>query len=371
MDAKEWEIRSNCGIVSFLRGVLPRFFLGNIIKTPPLNIMKILGIESSCDETAIALVNASGNDFDVEKNIIASQVKIHAKYGGVVPEVAAREHVDVIFPLLLESKISRDGSDIDVIAVTAGPGLVPALRIGVELGKTLAWAWGKPLVGVNHLEGHIYSVWLDKEPHFPALCLLVSGGHTELILMKDHGVYELIGMTRDDAAGEAFDKVAKLIGLPYPGGPEISRKAEQGDSKAIDFPRPMLESGDFDFSFSGLKTAVRNYVLQNPDRSVPNVSASFQQAVVDTLVTKTLRAVKEYKPASVILSGGVSANKHLRETLGEVLSKSFPEISYHVPELKFTGDNAVMIALAGYFRAKEKDFVDPLTLQANPNLRLV
>ncbi|MFC1788141.1 tRNA (adenosine(37)-N6)-threonylcarbamoyltransferase complex transferase subunit TsaD, partial [Patescibacteria group bacterium] len=286
------------------------------------------------------------------------------------PEVAARKHAQIIMPLLLEVGIDPQGSGIDVVAVTAGPGLVPALRIGVELGKALAYMWHKPLVAVNHLEGHLYSNWLEQnKPAFPCLALLVSGGHTELILMKDHGQYELIGMTRDDAAGEAFDKVAKLLGLGYPGGPEISKQAEQGNPEAIAFPRPMLESGDYDFSFSGLKTAVAVYLKANPKHDIADVCASFQAAVIETLVIKTMKAVDKYQPQSVILSGGVSANKKLRDDLGTaVLSRS--GITYHAPDLFLTGDNATMIAVAGYYRALAKDFVDPLVLSADPNLRL-
>ncbi len=333
--------------------------------------MRILGIETSCDETAVAIVTDKGGRFVLEKNQLASQAKIHAQYGGVVPEVAAREHAAIIFDLMEKGEIPHDGAGIDVVAVTAGPGLVPALRIGVELGKALAWAWAKPLVAVNHLEGHVYSVWFEEQkPQFPALCLLVSGGHTELIVMRGHGQYELLGMTRDDAAGEAFDKVAKLLGLAYPGGPEISRAALKGNPTAINFPRPMLESGDFDFSFSGLKTAVRVRREQFPEDTVEDVAASFQQAAIDTLVTKTLRAAQKIQPASVILSGGVSANKLLRETLRDQLTAEMPNVTFHAPELSLTGDNAAMIALAGLMKARRGQYVDPLTLVADPNMRL-
>lgn len=336
--------------------------------------MRILGIESSCDETAIAVVTGEGDRVLIEKNLVASQAALHAKYGGVVPEVAAREHVDVIFPLLLESGIARDGSGIDAIAVTAGPGLVPALRVGVELAKTLAWVWKKPLVAVNHLEGHLYSTF--QAPEFPAIALLVSGGHTEIVLMRGHGQYERVGATRDDAAGEAFDKVAKLLGLGYPGGPAVSKMAEAGDPAAIAFPRPMLESGDFDFSFSGLKTAVAVRRAQFPDDRVEDVCASFQAAVVDTLVTKTRRAVEKHQPKSVILAGGVAANKRLRAALHSHFSGAERDgtkvpVNFYVPDLAFTGDNAAMIATAGYFRAVKNDFTDPLTLVADPNMKLV
>ncbi len=346
--------------------------------------MRVLGIETSCDETAVAVVSDDGGRFVIEKNALASQAQIHARYGGVVPEVAAREHAAFLFPLLVEAGVPRDGEGIDAVAVTYGPGLVPALRVGVEAAKALSWSWKKPLVAVNHLEGHIYSVWFSKfpplpkggsggvafTPLFPALCLLVSGGHTELVLMRDHGVYEVLGMTRDDAAGEAFDKVAKLLGLPYPGGPEISREALLGDASAIHFPRPMIASGDLDFSFAGLKTAVRVYLASQTAVPLADVAASFQQAVVDTLVLKTLHAVAKVSPRSVILSGGVSANRLLRETLGDALREQHPGLSFHVPDASLTGDNAVMIAMCGLMRAKRGEFVDPLTLVADPNARL-
>jgi len=331
--------------------------------------MKILGIETSCDETSVAIVEERGGRFFVEKNLIASQIALHEKYGGVVPEVAARAHVETMMPLLIESGVSPDGAGIDAIAVTAGPGLVPALRIGVELGKTLAWSWGKSLLAVNHLEGHICSVWLNEmQPTFPALALLVSGGHTELILMRDHGVYERLGATRDDAAGEAFDKVAKLLGLGYPGGPIISRMAEKGDARAIAFPRPMLESGDFDFSFSGLKTAARNVILRpkvEGSNAIHDICASFQEAVVETLVTKTKQAAQKYHPVSIILSGGVAANMRLREALQAAFA-----IPVHIPQMKFTTDNAAMIAVAGFFKAQRGDVTDPLKLEADPNMHL-
>ncbi|HAU66631.1 MAG: putative tRNA threonylcarbamoyladenosine biosynthesis protein Gcp [Candidatus Uhrbacteria bacterium GW2011_GWF2_39_13] len=340
--------------------------------------MRILSIETSCDETSLAIVAQNEAGFMVEKNLVSSQATIHAQYGGVVPEVAAREHAAWIFPLMQELEIPHDGKRIDAIAVTAGPGLVPALRIGVELGKVLAWSWHKPLVAVNHLEGHLYSVWLETPhpPVFPAVCLLVSGGHTELILMKNHGEYQLLGMTRDDAAGEAFDKVAKLLELPYPGGPMISKIALEGDSTMIDFPRPMFDSPNLDFSFSGLKTAVRLCVeeFQHQGTLDPSVragiAASFQQAVVDVLVHKTLKAVQQTHPKSVILSGGVSANRLLRETLREKLSMLHSDITFHSPPLAFTGDNAAMIGVAGLIKAKRKEFVDPLSLHADPNMSL-
>lgn len=339
-------------------------------------LMRLLGLETSCDETSVAIVTSDDNrSFVVEKNLIASQAAKHAEYGGVVPEVAARCHVNVVFPLLEVAGVPRDGSGIDAIAVTAGPGLVPALRIGVEAAKTLAFVWKKPLVVVNHMEGHIASVFIERgqdlnKIEFPAVCLLVSGGHTELLLMKDFCEYELLGRTRDDAAGEAFDKVAGLLGLPYPGGPEISRIALEGKREAIDFPRPMLKSKDLDFSFSGLKTAVAVYLKGQPiknENDLDDVCASFEQAAIDVLVEKTRRAAEESHPKSIIVSGGVSANLLLREEMKKRLSP----LPVYFPSLEFTGDNAAMIAAAGAWRAARGEFIDPLKLEADPNMRLV
>ena len=340
--------------------------------------MKILGIETSCDETAVAVLEGDGDQVKLIDSLVASQIKDHAKYGGVVPEIAARKHVDVLFGLLEAIGVDRSGSGIDVISVTQGPGLSPALRVGLSAAKTLSVLWNKPIVGVNHLEGHVYSVLLkgtrDKgqgtrtKIKFPAICLLVSGGHTEIVLMKDHGQYELLGQTRDDAAGEAFDKVAKLLSLGYPGGPIVSEKAEQGDSAAIEFPRPMMDSGDYDFSFSGLKTAVLYHLQDNPKDKVDNICASFQQAVVDVLVSKTMKAVKEHKPKCVILGGGVSANKCLRSQLKEQVEQAGLELL--VPDLEHSGDNAAMIAAAGYFQARADKFSDLKDMKAKPNLNL-
>jgi N6-L-threonylcarbamoyladenine synthase len=339
--------------------------------------MKILGIETSCDETAVAVLEGDGDQIKLIDSLVASQIKDHAKYGGVVPEIAARKHVDVLFGLLEAIGVNHDGSDIDVIAVTQGPGLSPALRVGLSAAKTLATLWDKPIVGVNHLEGHVYSVLLEqknvkteelKNLQFPTICLLVSGGHTEIVLMKDYGKYELLGQTRDDAAGEAFDKVAKLLGLGYPGGPIVSEKAEQGDPAAIKFPRPMLDSGDYDFSFSGLKTAVLYHLRDNPKDKVEDICASFQQAVVDVLVTKTMRAVKKYNPKSVVLGGGVSANKQLRSQLKKQVEKAGLELL--APDLEHSGDNAAMIAAAGYFQAQANQYSDLENMTAKPNLNL-
>lgn len=339
--------------------------------------MRILGLETSCDETSVAIIETDGKNFKIEKSLIASQVAKHAEYGGVVPEVAARCHIETVFPLLEAAGVPHDGAGIDVVAVTAGPGLVPALRVGVEAAKSLSYLWGKPLVAVNHMEGHVSSVFLPSlkdgaiqlAPELPAVCLLVSGGHTELLFMKNFCEYELLGRTRDDAAGEAFDKVANLLGLSYPGGPQISKLALEGNREAINFPRPMMaDHNDLDFSFSGLKTAVAVYLKNNSitPPSLQDVCASFEQAVVDVLVEKTRRAINKTKPKSVIISGGVSANLLLRQEM----KKQLTPLSVFFPFIEFTGDNAAMIAAAGYFRAVREEFVDPLTLEADPNLRL-
>lgn len=410
--------------------------------------MLILGIETSCDETAMAILEVTphievkpqyGKKMRVLSNIISSQVKIHAKYGGVFPALAAREHtknIDKVFKLALKGAMLKSAEEIDLIAVTHGPGLAVALVIGVTFAKTLAWKYKKPIIGINHLAGHIYSNWLplsnpgsrlaisppldprlfardndsnsfdapaslDPSPRvgtfddpsggyladlpkiFPALNLIVSGGHTELVLMKNHGQYKVIGETVDDAAGEAFDKIARLLGLGYPGGPLISQEAEKFSKSKIPplvrqivLPRPMINSKNFDFSFSGLKTAVL-YKLKdltsrfNLDEIRPAMAHEAQEAIVDVLTAKTLKAAEKYKPKSILLSGGVSANYRLRTVLKKETEKS--GINYFQPELKYTGDNAAMIALAGYFNyaenKKETNF-SWKTIKVNPNLNI-
>lgn len=337
--------------------------------------MRILGIESSCDETAIAIFDGDGDCGVLTSSIVRSQIDIHEVYGGVVPEVAAREHLEVIAPMLREvggrGVALRD--QVDAIAVTNGPGLAPALRVGVETAKALAWAWGKPLVPVCHLEGHIYASWLGDGavPSFPALALIVSGGHTELVLMKDHGVFERLGETLDDAAGEAFDKVAKMLGLPYPGGPHLEKLAAHGNPKAFDFPRAMLDRDNFAFSFAGLKTSVLYTLRKHEERLLDDgfradIAASFQAAVIDVLLTKTAKAIEKTRPASVILAGGVAANTALRTDLA-VLCAGL-DVPLFVPPFAYSLDNAAMIAAAGYFRARAGAFADPLTLAVDPNL---
>ncbi len=333
--------------------------------------MKILGIETSCDETSIAILEIQKNKIKVLSNIVSSQVKIHAPYGGVVPGLAAREHEKNLKPVfekaLKESKTKIP--QIDLIAVTQGPGLEIALWKGINFAKWLAQKLGKPLIAINHLEGHIYSNFLKPNKiKFPALNLIVSGGHTQLVLMTNYGKYKIIGETQDDAAGEAFDKVSKMMNLGYPGGPIISKFAEKGNSKKYNLPRPMLNQKNYDFSFSGLKTAVL-YLLKDlgqiDERIKIDIAASFQQAVIDVLIQKTIKAAKEYKVKSILLSGGVSANKLLRKTLEKETKRL--KLFYSQPELQYTGDNAAMIALAGYYRRQKRQ---KSKLEAKPNLKI-
>lgn len=333
--------------------------------------MRILGIETSCDDSSAAFLEVRRDRVVRLEQVVATQA-IHAKYGGVVPEVAAREH-SFTMPLVLDEltkKItgSQDGrklgEQVDLIAVTAGPGLVTSLKVGIDTAVSLAAAWNKKIIGVNHIEGHIYSNLITGEqPKFPALVLVVSGGHTELLLMRDHGKYKLLGATRDDAAGEAFDKTAKLMGLSYPGGPQISKLAMNGNVAAYDFPRPMIRDPHFDFSFAGLKTAVRYFLRDNEaklkdEQFKADVAASTEQAIVDVLVAKTIRAAKQSKVKTVMLAGGVAANRKLRETLAAAVAEKLPGVKFFEPSLKYCTDNAAMIALAGYYQAKRRNFDD-------------
>jgi len=329
--------------------------------------MIILGIETSCDETAAAIldIDKKGN-YKILSNIISSQIDIHRKYGGIVPEVAARKHVEMMLPVVKESleKAMVSSKEIDLIAVTRGPGLITSLLVGIETAKSLSFAWKKPLLGINHLAGHLYSSELKtggsklEAIKFPALCLIVSGGHTELVLMKSYSNYKVIGKTLDDAAGEAFDKTAKLLGLPYPGGPEISRlagKFKVSDSRLpIELPRPMLNSPDFNFSFSGLKTAVLYLVKKlqpkyGLEKIRPQVAFEVEQAIVDVLVAKTIRAAKKYKIKTITIGGGVSANKKLRELLSYKVGKEIKGAKVLLPEVGLSTDNGLVIALAGYY----------------------
>lgn len=325
--------------------------------------MKILAIETSCDDTTAAIVE---NGQKVLANTISSQIDIHNITGGVVPEVAAREHLLNMLPVL--EQCLKDANcawdDIDAIAVTQGPGLISSLIIGTETASVIAHVKNKPLIPVHHIVGHMYSSWLDldEEPQFPILLLTVSGGHNELVMMRGHGDFEVLGETRDDAAGEAFDKVARLLGLRYPGGPEIAKLAESGDKEAIKFPRSWLEKGSLDFSFSGLKTSVLDLLARNEDINKADVAASFQEAVVDVLAGKLLRALENYPELKEVhLVGGVSANLRLREVIKERLRKNV--IFRHPKSIKYCTDNAAMIACAGYFLCRESP--EKLSIESN------
>jgi N6-L-threonylcarbamoyladenine synthase len=311
----------------------------------------ILAIESSCDETAAAVVRGQ----TILSNVVSSQIDVHRATGGVVPEVAARLQLETIQPVIAEalSTARVDWDGIEAIAVTTGPGLIGSLMVGIETAKALAFVHDKPLIPVNHLAGHLYACLSEmKQFRFPYLGLIVSGGHTELVLMTGHHQFTLLGETRDDAAGEAFDKVAQLLDLRYPGGPEISKLAEQGDPTAFSFPRAMLDQDNLDFSFSGLKSAVRRVVIEAaPDQAVKaNIAAAFQAAVIDALVQKTVRAAVRMKPTAVLLGGGVAANMQLRTDLAKALTEQHLELLVTPPEL--ATDNAAMIGLAATYSAQ-------------------
>lgn len=310
----------------------------------------VLAIETSCDETSVAIIK---NGKEVLANIVSSQIDIHKKFGGVVPEVASRHHVENITVVLDEAlktaQITLD--DIDCIAVTQGPGLIGSLLVGINAAKAFSYALKKPLIGVHHIAGHIYANHLVSDMKFPLMALVVSGGHTELVYMKDHYDFEIIGSTRDDAVGEAYDKVARVIGLPYPGGPQIDKLAQIGED-TYHLPRVMLEQDNFDFSFSGLKTYVINLVhnaeQRNESINKENLAKSFQEAVIDILVGKTFKAIEQYPVKQLLVAGGVAANSGLRKRLNEVIQK-YPDIELVIPPLKFCTDNAAMIGVAGYF----------------------
>lgn len=329
----------------------------------------ILGIETSCDETAVAIVK---NGREIIANVVSSQIESHSRFGGVVPEIASRHHVEQI-TLVLEEALEQGQmiwDDIDAIAVTAGPGLVGALLIGISAAKALAFAKNKPLIGVHHIAGHIYANRLVQEFEFPLLALIVSGGHTELVLMKEHGNYQVIGETRDDAAGEAFDKVARMLELPYPGGPHIDRLAAEGKEE-IQFPRAWLEQDSYDFSFSGLKSAVINKIHNLKQRgeeiNQANIATSFQNSVVEVLTEKTYRAALEYGVKQVIVAGGVAANKGLRSSLEAKFAES--DIPLLIPPFALCTDNAAMIAAAGTILYQQGKY-SSMDLNANPSLML-
>lgn len=348
--------------------------------------MRILGIETSCDETAAAIVE---NGENIISNVVASSLPIHAETGGIVPERAAREQIKYIIPTIKESLKSLTGDpakQIDAIALTVGPGLIGSLLVGIETAKALAYIWQKPIIPVNHLIGHIYANFIREDSklksqnsklnkiEFPAIALVVSGGHTDLVLMKDHGKLKWLGGTRDDAAGEALDKIGRLLGLPYPGGPEIEKMAKSGNPKSFNFPRPMINSDDYDFSFSGLKTAVMRHVIlrAKPEESdISDVSASVQQAIIDVLVSKTVKAAREFNAKSILLSGGVAANEELRskfkvQSFGKAQDKSEKlKVKLFAPQKNLCTDNAAMIAAAAFFNYKPAPWQK---ITANPEL---
>ena len=331
----------------------------------------ILAIESSCDETAAAVVR---NGREVLSNVISSQIDLHTLYGGVVPEIASRKHIERINQVI-EEALSTAGVSLaqtDVVAVTYGPGLVGALLVGVAEAKAIAYAAGKPLVGVHHIEGHIAANLIEHpELEPPFLSLVVSGGHTHLVRVEDYGVFTILGRTRDDAAGEAFDKVARAIGLGYPGGPKIDRVAREGDPEAIAFPRTHIEDAPYDFSFSGLKSAVLNYIngcqMKGQEYRQADIAASFQKAVTDVLVGNAMRAVEEYHADRFAIAGGVAANSALRQAMKEACEERGVKLYY--PSPVYCTDNAAMIGVAGYYEYR-KGVRHGLDLNAIPNLRL-
>ncbi len=343
--------------------------------------MKILGIESSCDETAAAIVE---DGRIILSNVINTQIDIHKIYGGVVPEVAARSHIEVINPVINQalSDANLSWDDIDAIAVTYAPGLIGSLLIGNLAARTLAILKNKPLFPIHHVEAHVYANFLNKQiPEFPMLALIVSGGHSQLVLFNDHGNYELIGQTQDDSIGEAFDKVAKILGLPYPGGPSIAEAAKNGDPHAYLLPKAKL-SGKYDYSFSGLKTAVLRAVQREVgvdftfpssglaerlnDAQRANFAASFQQVAIETIVEKTVKAYSDYLPKSVVVAGGVAANQELRR----MLANSLP-IDIEYPPINLCTDNAVMIATLGYYQSIKNQPADPYNLDVIPSLSMI
>ena len=373
--------------------------------------MKILAIETSCDETAISLVEASGDlsnpSFKELSRVVSSQINIHREYGGVVPNLAKREHQKNLVPVLKEALKNTDQEqlsqlpdslpetlsrepilfediqsnledlgkpDVDYIAVTTGPGLEPALWAGINFAKALSSMWDIPALATNHMEGHIMSpLLLGHHVTFPAVALLISGGHTELVQLNDWQDYTLLGMTRDDAVGEAFDKVARMLGLPYPGGPEISKQAPNGTPNTLTLPRPMIDSEDLDFSFSGLKTAVKYYVDEHQplrEQDIADIAQEFQQAATEVIVSKTNKALKETNANTLIVGGGVIANTHIRNELTNLINEQYKETTLLVPDLKHCGDNASMIAAAAYIRILKDNINAPLVANGSETLSI-
>ena len=333
--------------------------------------MKILSIETSCDETSAAVIEDGSI---MHSNVVASQINSHKRFGGVVPEIASRHHVEYITVIIEEAmqKAEVTFDDLDAIAVTEGPGLVGALLIGVNAAKAIAYAHNLPLIPVNHIAGHIYANQLVKPLEFPLLALVVSGGHTELIYMKEHGSFEVVGETRDDAAGEAYDKIGRVIGVPYPGGKHIDEMAQLGED-TFNFPRAMIDEDNYDFSFSGLKSAfinkVHNAEQKGESLDKNDLAASFQAAVVDVLVDKTICAAKEYDVKQVVLAGGVAANSGLRSALERAVNEQLADVELVIPPLSLCGDNAAMIGAAAFLDSEEAKKIN-LALNAQPGLTL-
>jgi N6-L-threonylcarbamoyladenine synthase len=348
--------------------------------------MIILGIETSCDETALSILKISRNNSEILSNFIFSQIKMHRPFGGVVPKIAGREHLKKIIPLLNKAfqKSKIKPKDIDLIAVTRGPGLAPSLFIGMSTAKTLSYVWQKPIVGVNHVEAHLFANFVCervKSIKFPAIGLIVSGGHTQLVLIKDFLKYKLLGETLDDAAGECFDKTARILGLNYPGGPAIAEqaaklKAESRKLKA-GLPSPMINSKNFDFSFSGLKTAVLydfkkcSSEKKKSKKYIQEISWEIQQAIIDVLIFKTIKAAEKYRVKTILLGGGVIANKELRKQFRAKIRKEESSYKLRIPNLKFCGDNAAMIALLGFYYFKKGKIDSWENLKIKPDLRLI
>jgi len=356
--------------------------------------MIILSIDTSCDDTCIAILKIEKKKIKVLSNIVSSQIKVHQKYGGVYPSLAKREHEKNLVPVLkqaLKKSGISDTSKINAIAVTIGPGLEPCLWVGLNFAKSLSLVWDVLLIPINHIEGHIFANFINKNPKFqilmakqikfPALALIVSGGHTQLILIKEIGDYKIIGETRDDAAGECFDKTARILGLPYPGGPAIAKQALQwksqanDQSKRIKLPRPMMYSKDYDFSFSGLKTAVlydykkRVKKVKTSRKYIREMAKEIQQAIIDVLIKKTIKSAKDYKVKTIILGGGVVANKELQRQFKEKIKKEMPNCFLLIPDSNLCTDNAAMIGMAGYLN-KNKALKDPQKIKVNSNLRI-
>jgi len=346
---------------------------------PTKNIVTILAIETSCDETSVAILKCSGGAqrprLDVVSNIVSSQIKLHAPYGGVVPNLAKREHQKnlprILKLALAKADIKNPKTELDAVAVTHGPGLEPALWAGITFAGEKAQEWNLPLMGINHMEGHLITPLLENKSSiaYPALALLVSGGHTSLVLAKKLGEYKTIGETVDDAAGEAFDKVARMMNLAYPGGPLISKLARTGNRYGFSFPRPMILQKNYNFSFSGLKTAVlytlRDLKEQKKAYTNNDIAASFEEAVIDVLILKTQRAIQEFKVKTLIVGGGVAANSRLRLRLGNMVRALEPRPLFALPEIRYTGDNAAMIGGAAYIHFLKKDFSSPNTVRAS------